>query len=233
MNTFLIRLMFFAFCVSLTGHPASLKDYKHKRPTVVLDPGHGGIYHGQTSVNKKLVEKKVALEITLQVAELLKKRNYRVILTRSTDTQLDKDDLIRDLTLRAQMGNIADMYVSLHLNGSTNQKIRGYEVYVPYMAKYPRKSYALASAMHYELSHLIEPVFGGGSLGNLNNIDHGIKAAKFNVLVKAQCPAILVEMDYLTNPTSEELLMTQKYKNLLVKAVYRGIRRYFLSTDFK
>jgi len=199
-------------------------------PTIILDPGHGGVYTGQTSANKKLIEKDVALDIAQRVATLLREKKYNVIFTRTTDTQLDKDDLIKDLTMRADLTkqHNADVYVSLHLNGSPNQQARGYEIYVPFMTKYPRRSYALASSLHYELTQSIDPVFGGGSLGNLNNLDRGIKAAKFNVLVKSHCPAALIEMDFITNETVEKLLMTDAYRDTLANAVYRGIRRYFI-----
>ena len=57
----------------------------------------------------------------------------------------------------------ADIFISLHLNCSVNKGIGGYEVYVPYESQYPIRSYALASSLHYELSHKIKPVFGGGT----------------------------------------------------------------------
>lgn len=198
--------------------------------TIILDPGHGGVYTGVESINKKLIEKHVALDIAELVAQRLRSKGYKVVLTRTSDTQHDKNDLINDLTLRAEYTKThkADIFVSLHLNGSINKGIRGYEVYVPYETKYPRRSYELASALHYELSQQVKPLFGGGSLGNLNNLDHGIRAAKFNVLMKAHCPAALVEMDYLTNEESEQLLLSATYRNDLALAVYRGIRRYFM-----
>ena len=203
---------------------------RRSKKVIILDPGHGGVYTGQVSNTGKLIEKNVALDIAKRVAQLLRKRGYTVILTRTTDTELDKKDLLRDLALRAEMTRTykADILVSLHLNGSKNKKIRGYEVYVPYESKHPIRSYKLASALHYEMSRAVTPVFGGGSLGNLNNIDYGIRASKFNVLVKAHCPAALVELDYLTHPESEKKLMTEAYRDELARAVYRGIRRYFL-----
>ena len=101
--------------------------------------------------------------------------------------------------------------------------VRGYEIYVPYESKYPVRSYRFASCLHYEISHRVEPVFGGGSLGNLNNIDHGIRASKFNVLMRAQCPAVIVELDYLTNAQSEALIQSSDYRDTLAHAVYCGI----------
>lgn len=196
---------------------------------IILDPGHGGVYTGQISIRGKLLEKDVVLDIAKRVAHRLRKRGYTVILTRTADTEFDKKDLIHDLICRAHytVQYKAHAFVSLHLNGSKNKTIRGYELYVPYEARYPIRSYRLASALHYELSHKIKPIFAGGSLGNHNNIDHGIRASKFNVLTRAHCPAVVVELDYLSNAQSEALLETSQYRDQLTTAVYYGIRRYF------
>lgn len=197
--------------------------------TIVIDPGHGGVYFGCTSINRKLIEKNVVLDIAQMLAKRLRKKGFNVILTRTRDCELDKTDLIRDLTKRAELTRAydADIFVSIHLNNSANKGLRGYEIYVPYESKYPRRSYDLANALHYELSHKIKPIFGGGILHNHNNVDHGIRAAKFNVLIKSSCPAVAVELDYLSNAETEKMLSTHKYKAQLANAVYCGIRRYF------
>ncbi len=196
--------------------------------TIVLDPGHGGKYIGTANDAEQLVEKHLTLEVAKLLAEKLRANGHTVILTRETDTELDKDDLIADLTKRAQMtvDHNADLFVSLHFNGSLNQHSVGFEVYVPYEALYPIKSYSLASAIHYDISHEIEPYWHGGSLGNLNALDGGIKASRFNVIKKAQCPAVLVELAYLTHEETAKKLKSDVHKDILVTGVYKGIERY-------
>ena len=209
---------------------ASEKNIKGAQRTIIIDPGHGGIYWGQVSIHGKLIEKNVVLDIAQRVAKRLRKRGYTVVLTRTKDVEFDKNDLINDLAQRARFTRTynADIFVSLHLNGSKNKGLRGYEVYVPHEPKCPARSYKLASSMHYELSHKIAPIFAGGALGNHNNIDHGVRASKFNVLTKAQCAAIVVELDYLSNAQTESMLHNGScYREILANAVYCGIRRYF------
>lgn len=196
---------------------------------VLIDPGHGGVYAGEYSLHNAFAEKHVVLKIAKKLRPLLKKAGYTVILTRTSDIEFDKNDLISDLSKRAALTAHykADIFVSLHLNKRKNSKARGFEVYVPYETKYPVKSYALASACHYELSHKITPNFSAGKLHNVNVLDGGIKAAKFNVLKKAHCPAVLLELDFMSNPQSERKLMTDAYLDKLAHAVFCGIKRYF------
>ncbi len=198
--------------------------------TIVIDPGHGGPYIGSASPSQQVIEKHAVLELALLLADRLRAKGFTVVLTRTGDYALDPRDLINDLKMRAYVAREvkADILVSLHLNSSPNEKIRGYEVYVPYEDKFPLKSYALASAIHYDLSHEVKPEFGGGTLGNVNTIDLGIRASKFNVLVHSVCPSVLVELAYLSHKETEKQLLTKAYKDTLVDALYLGIQRYFV-----
>ncbi len=197
--------------------------------TIIIDPGHGGPRCGTSSPSKKIIEKEAALEIALALAKQLREKGHTVILTRETDRALDEHNLMDDLKKRAQMTTDykADIFLSIHLNGSFNKSSRGFEVYVPYEDKYPIKSYALAAAIHYDLSHEVEPEFGGGNLGNLNSLDRGIKASRFNVIKRATCPAVLAELAYISNPATEEKLLKEGY-GLYVTALYKGINRYIV-----
>jgi N-acetylmuramoyl-L-alanine amidase len=217
-------LHFFVFIVLFASFSLRAK-------TILIDPGHGGIYEGRWSASHRLVEKDVVLTLSKKLAELLRLHNHTVYLTREDDREFDKKNLIQDLSIRANMTRTykADIFISVHLNHSTNKKMRGFEIYVPYEHRHPIKSYTLASALHYELSHRITPRFAGGKLGNLNCIDGGIRAAKFNVLVKSVCPAVLIELDYLSHPTVEKELLEGTYQEQLAQAVCAGIRRYFKS----
>ena len=203
------------------------RTYTH---TIVIDPGHGGKYVGAVNQSPKIVEKDMALLLSLSLADKLRAKGHTVILTRETDVALDETDQIKDLYKRAQKttDHKADIFISLHLNSTADTRVSGYEVYVPYEEQFPLKSYLLASAIHYDISHDIPPHFGGGNLGNLNSLDKGIRASKFNVLIKATCPAVLIELGYLTHPGTAEKLLQKEYQELLVTAIYKGILRYFV-----
>lgn len=205
------------------------RPFLQKTKTIVIDPGHGGVYEGCASAQRTLIEKNLTLDVAKRLGQRLKSRGYCVIFTRTHDYEHDKHDLIKDLTVRADFTRKynADIFVSLHFNWSKNKGIRGYELYVPYESKYPIRSYRLASCLHYELSHKIKPIFEGGLLGNHNNIDHGIRAAKFNVLVRSCCPAVILELEYLSHAGAANMLKRDEYKDQLAHAVYCGIQRYF------
>lgn len=215
--------------VFLYGQYAHLHAIK-KPYVIVLDPGHGGIYTGTVGKIPGAIEKDLVLAVAKRLKNRLQKKGYDVYLTRESDTALDRINLISDLSKRALFSDEkkAELFVSLHVNGCSNKNMQGFELYVPYEAKYPLRSYRLASALHYDLSHKIKPDFSSGTLGNLNILDKGIRASRFNVLMKVNSPAVLVELGYLSHVPSARQLCDSGYQELLADALYCGIRRYMI-----
>jgi N-acetylmuramoyl-L-alanine amidase len=92
-------------------------------PLIIIDPGHGGFDPGTRS-DSGLLEKDLALQIALQVRRALIDSGYRAEMTRSTDDFVT----LRDRTQIANRAG-ADLFVSVHLNWSSNPETTGIEVY--------------------------------------------------------------------------------------------------------
>jgi len=91
---------------------------------VVIDPGHGGYDPGTRDASGRLVEKDLALAISLLLARALEARGVNVAMTRETDTFLS----LPERTRLADRDD-ADLFVSVHLNSSPNPRTQGIEVY--------------------------------------------------------------------------------------------------------
>jgi N-acetylmuramoyl-L-alanine amidase len=116
-----ISFTFSSFSVSSV--PAALK-----LRTIVIDPGHGGLYTGTRGLIS--AEKDVTLEISLKLGEAIKSNfpNTKVVFTRTTDASVNNaTNLHDDLHGRAQIANQAkgDLFISIHCN-STRQPAGGY-----------------------------------------------------------------------------------------------------------
>lgn len=59
--------------------------------------------------------------------------------------------------------------------------------------------------------------------GRKNN---GVRQAPFWVLVRTSMPAILVELDFICNPTMEKFMASDQGQQKLALAIYRGIEKY-------
>jgi N-acetylmuramoyl-L-alanine amidase len=160
------------------------------RPTVVLDPGHGGKDPGTSNygtfngVSMLLVEKDLNLDIALRVKDILVAApyNYRVCLTRTTDLAANAE---LTNTQRAQYANSVGgkVFVLIHLNGSTNHAVD----YTQTFWGKKNKDQAFAAAMYQALSV---------SLGIPGN---GVGQFASGALLKSTMPAALTESVFLTN----------------------------------
>jgi N-acetylmuramoyl-L-alanine amidase len=107
-----------------SGAPSWLESNDVK--TIVIDPGHGGANEGAIGADG-LKEK----DVTLQIAENLKgiiEQNIagvKVVLSRTSDTDMS-------IQARTEIANHnkADLFVSIHCNGSVNRNARGAEVFI-------------------------------------------------------------------------------------------------------
>lgn len=76
------------------------------------------------------------------------------------------------------------------------------------------QSIALAEAVQNQLVR---------TAGRKNN---GVRQAPFWVLVRTSMPAILVELDFISNPQMEKYMMSDEGSSKLAKAIYNGLERY-------
>lgn len=90
--------------------------------TIVIDPGHGGQDTGASQ--ESVHESHLALSISSQLRKKLEAEGYRVLLTR------EKDEWV-SLESRAAFANTAraDLFISIHLNSSTDPRAHGKEFY--------------------------------------------------------------------------------------------------------
>jgi len=193
---------------------------------VMLDPGHGGKDPGGIGCGNTH-EKTVVLDIAKRVKRKLNLANIAAGLTRTHDTSLE---LSKRPKLASRRG--ADIFVSIHANKAGRQGASGIETFVmPAVGfcsttsikadckKYPgNKDNAantiLAGYIHKEL------------LSRTKATDRGVKRARFSVLKYADCPAVLVEVGFLTNPAESKNLITPAYRDKIAEGIAQGIITY-------
>ena len=97
--------------------------------TVVIDPGHGGEDTGALGLKKASSgyhEKDIVLSISLKLVEKIKNAfpDVKVMYTRSTDVFISRND-------RAKLANQhADLFISIHCNGSEDLSASGTSVHI-------------------------------------------------------------------------------------------------------
>lgn len=172
------------------------------RLTVVVDAGHGGQDPGTIGYGS-LQEKDINLSVARKVAALLEQRGIGVILTRSQDRFIELEE-------RAAIANRhnADLFVSIHSDSAPNRSVGGFTVYVARGAS-PDSRQAAQAILR--------------SMSTTGSDSHGIREADYRVLVNTTCPAVLVELGYLSNAADARRLQDNGFQNRLAQAITDGI----------
>jgi N-acetylmuramoyl-L-alanine amidase len=174
------------------------------RYLVVIDPGHGGPDPGAIGI-QGLRETDVVLDVALQTARLLQSRGVQVLLTRTSEVDVDLPPRV-ELANRSQ----ADLFVSLHANALTMDRpdVNGIETF--YFEG--GLSYGLANALQQRLMAI--------SPGTPNR---GARPGRFFVIRRTVMPSVLTEMGFVTGEIDAPRLASRPYRRQLAQALAAGI----------
>jgi N-acetylmuramoyl-L-alanine amidase len=193
--------------------------------TIVIDPGHGGEDSGATSVLGHSYEKDFTLDWARRLSALLATNGWRVFLTRTTDRDLSISNRIA--FAEAQK---ASLFLSLHFNSSApNDQQSGLETYCltpTGMASTVTRGFGddLAQAFRnnaFDTQNLQFALRVHRALLEVNGRhDRGVRRARFIGVLRGQnCPAILVEGGYLSNPQEARRIADPAYRQRLAEAL--------------
>lgn len=190
--------------------------------TIVLDAGHGGADGGAVSCTGAR-ECEINLAITQRLDDLLHLLGCPTLQLRQGDTDLASADAasisekkVTDLKNRvARINRQADgVLVSIHQNQFSQSQYRGAQVFYAPNAE----SRAFAALMQQNLRAGLDPA-------NKRECKPG---SGIFLLEKIECPGILVECGFLSNPDEEALLRSKDYQKRLA-AVLAGSITAFLA----
>jgi N-acetylmuramoyl-L-alanine amidase len=229
--------------------PSPVQNRAQGYRTIIIDPGHGGLEVGAMGQNGTL-EKDITLSLSRKLRAIIERNlAYRVVLTRDRDVDVP-------LEMRAAIANNehAFLFISIHANGFPGSKARGAETYflnlnatdeearrLAYMennsmeldqiqgdadddikmilwdmaqSNYLKQSSQLAELIQSELNTLRD------------TRNRGVKQAPFKVLTGVACPAVLVEVAFISNPDEERKLLTDDFQDAVAEAIYAGMAKY-------
>jgi N-acetylmuramoyl-L-alanine amidase len=221
------------------------------RPTVVIDAGHGGVDPGAIGVSGTY-EKDLVLSYARHLAERLRATGkYRVVMTRDRDVFLRLRDRVR---LAQDAGG--DLFISMHANTHSSQRIRGASVYTLSETSSDKEAAQLAAKENkadliagVDLNGQNEVVsqilidlaqretmnaskhFANILVGELGDrvklLKNTHRFAGFAVLKSPNVPSVLVEIGYMTNRTEEQQLKSSGHREKVNRAVVEAVDNFF------
>ena len=221
------NILFFSFCflyigISILSSIYIYTDTKSvnnpRKYTICLDAGHGGIDGG--AIGSFTKESDINLEITKKLTTLFESAGFNLINTRLKDECLCNESSpsfkLDDMKKRRQIIQQANpnFVISIHCNKFHLTSCVGAQVF------YQKGK---------ETSKLFAEKISSFFLENLPNARSLILEGDFYVLDSANCPGVLIECGYLSNPNEEKLLASSEYQQKLAYSIYAGTMKYLFS----
>lgn len=198
----------------------SSDEVKTEENVVVVDCGHGENDPGKIGVND-ILEKDINLKIGKLVEKKLKKKKFKVVMTRTEDKILADEDSdnkkAQDMKARVALINETKPFlaVSVHQNSYHDEDVRGAQVF-----------YYSHSAEGEAAAKLMQEALLSVDSGNT-------RQAKANdnyyLLKRTETPTIIVECGFLSNPHEAALLADEEYQEKIADAIVDGVEKYLES----
>ena len=214
---FIRMLLLTIFSFSLYSAPkkiiaAAYESKTYKRPTIVLDAGHGGIDRGAKIKYPYLEEKRLTLSLTLLAKRQLEQMGYKVILTRAKDYFVP-------LKKRVSYANNlnAEMFISIHFNSCPNKQAHGVEVYYYNSQENKKRAKSSKNLAQSTLTTICKKT---------NAKSRGVKNGRFVVIKETKMPAVLIEVGFLTNPQERDNIRKKVYLEKVSKGISEGVDNF-------
>ena len=173
-----------------------------RRLKIAIDAGHGGDNSGAGGITSHVAEKEYSLLIAKQLQAVLQKAGVKqVFMTRTKDTSLSMPERIEMLKQYNP-----DFLVSIHLNSSSVDTIKGTSTYYRYIGFRPLSVAILNQMLTLKLKEY-------GNIGNFN----------FALSGPTDYPNCLVEVAFLSNKEDEKRILDPKFHKAVAAKIYAGI----------
>ncbi|MGC9259200.1 MAG: N-acetylmuramoyl-L-alanine amidase family protein [Phycisphaerae bacterium] len=178
---------------------------------VVIDPGHGGVDPGTRSSNG-VDEKTITLAVARYMVPLLKRDHIKFVLTRDRDKYVS---LSQRVEIANRPGN--RLLLSIHCDYFKQHGMEGFTVLYAQGA-----SHDSHVAAHLIAAGLIHEGF----------MCHDIRmdTRGLEVLDKSNCPAVLVELGFMSDAHDVRYLTSKSGQHCLAAGLVRGLQAYLSKT---
>ena len=182
-------------------------NFQSKKPAqkvIVIDAGHGGKDPG-AKIDEEL-ESKIVESIAKKIKALNGSEDLKIILLREDDSFVSLSDRVNKIN---QIN--PDLLISLHLNASKNPNEKGVNAFISSQNGFYDKSLEKANQLIEEIS-------------NNNLTKGGVKDANLYIIKNSKCPAVLLEVGFLSNPNDKAYITSESGKDEIAKNILKLLR---------
>jgi len=191
-------------------------------PTIIIDPGHGGIDGGAVGVDE-IIEKDINLALGLILRDIFAINGFAVVMTRETDISTHDEGItgtrrqkVSDMHNRLELSqeHPNSVFLSIHQNKFADSDSRGAQVFY---SPNNSESEHLAQILQQIIAENIQPD---------NKRQHKKAGDNLFLMTEIKTPAVLIECGFLSNPEESRLLTEYEYQARMAFAIFESVMLY-------
>jgi N-acetylmuramoyl-L-alanine amidase len=171
---------------------------------IVIDAGHGGNDFGATL--NGLQEKTIVETIAKKIKSQNKNENLEIVLLREGDHEMELKERV------SIINNLnPNLVISLHVNSSENFSKNGVQAYISSNVKFHEQSKTNAEVV---VDKVAGDYFSKGE----------VKEASYYILKNSNCPAITLEVGYLSNINDRTYITSEKGQTEIAAKILEAVK---------
>ena len=171
---------------------------------IVIDASHGGDDFGATL--NGLQEKTIVETIAKKIKAQNKNENLEIVLLREGDHFMELSERV------SIINNLnPSLVISLHINASENFSKNGVQAFVYSKSKFYNESKTNAEIL---VDKVAGDYFSKGE----------VKEASFYILKNSNCPAMTLEVGYLSNVNDRTYITSEKGQNEIAEKILEAVK---------
>ncbi|MCI9846161.1 N-acetylmuramoyl-L-alanine amidase [Flavobacterium pectinovorum] len=175
-----------------------------EKKIIVIDAAHGGSDFGATLAGSQ--EKIIVETIAKKIKSQNKNENLEIVLLREGDNFMELDERVSIINKLNP-----NLVISLHINASKDFSKNGVEAYISSDAKFYNQSKKSAETVLEKIT--------------AENLSKGkVAEANFFILKKSDCPAMTLELGYLSNEKDRKYITSEKGQNEIAEKILEAIK---------
>lgn len=188
---------------------------------ITVDAGHGGPEDPGTVGHGGLEEQELNLRVAQALEKQLRERGVDVHMTRQSDADVASEEkgASHELQARVNLGEAAGSHLFLSLHHNARPLVEEGKI-----------SHGTDIYWFHPLSEPLARALADPIADAIGETDRTARFRSFHVIRQTFCPAVLIEFQYLSNPTLETNVLTRSdYAEKAAAGVVQGLEAYLRS----
>ena len=190
---------------------------------VIIDSGHGWLTEGKRSIDGTFRENEFNSAVEDKLGLLLDTIGftYDMLAPEWDEVSLPTRATREHTIFNDNVGKKFTLGISIHCDAYENSDANGFTIFHNFNSAMGKQ---FAGHVHTQISKEF-------TSNKVKIRSRGVKPEKFYILKETKSPFLLIECGFMSNENDLSYIITDKYRNIMAKAILKGIISFVINLD--